>query len=39
VPEGPIFFELIQRKGYDGFGEGNLALLESIEEDEIRALC
>ena len=34
---GPIFFELIQRKGDDGFGEGNFrALLESIEEDQIR---
>jgi 4-hydroxyphenylpyruvate dioxygenase len=34
---GPIFFELIQRKGDDGFGEGNFrALFESIEEDQIR---
>ena len=34
---GPIFFELIQRKGNDGFGEGNFkALFESIEEDQIR---
>ncbi len=34
---GPIFFEVIQRKGDDGFGEGNFkALFESIEEDQIR---
>lgn len=34
---GPIFFELIQRKGDEGFGEGNFrALFESIEEDQIR---
>lgn len=34
---GPIFFEFIQRKGDDGFGEGNFrALFESIEEDQIR---
>jgi len=34
---GPIFFELIQRKGDNGFGEGNFkALFESIEEDQIR---
>jgi 4-hydroxyphenylpyruvate dioxygenase len=34
---GPIFFEIIQRKGNDGFGEGNFkALFESIEEDQIR---
>ena len=34
---GPIFFEFIQRKGDDGFGEGNVrALFESIEEDQIR---
>ena len=33
---GPIFFEFIQRKGDDGFGEGNFkALFESIEEDQI----
>lgn len=33
---GPIFFEFIQRKGYDGFGEGNFrALFESIEQDQI----
>jgi 4-hydroxyphenylpyruvate dioxygenase len=34
---GPIFFELIQRKGDDGFGEGNFkALFESIELDQMR---
>ena len=34
---GPIFFEIIQRKGNEGFGEGNfLALFESIEQDQIR---
>ncbi|HUA51837.1 MAG TPA: 4-hydroxyphenylpyruvate dioxygenase [Candidatus Sulfotelmatobacter sp.] len=34
---GPIFFELIQRKGDEGFGEGNFrALFESIEQDQIR---
>ncbi len=34
---GPILFEFIQRKGDDGFGEGNFkALFESIEEDQIR---
>ena len=34
---GPIFFELIQRKGNQGFGEGNFrALFESIELDQIR---
>lgn len=33
---GPIFFEFIQRKGDDGFGEGNFkALFESIEAEEI----
>ena len=33
---GPIFFEIIQRKGNDGFGEGNFqALFESIEQDQI----
>ena len=33
---GPIFFEVIQRKGNDGFGEGNFqALFESIEQDQI----
>ena len=34
---GPVFFEIIQRKGNQGFGEGNFkALFESIEEDQIR---
>jgi len=33
---GPVFFEFIQRKGDDGFGEGNFkALFESIERDQI----
>lgn len=32
---GPVFFEFIQRKGDDGFGEGNFkALFESIERDQ-----
>ena len=35
--DGPIFFEIIQRKGNEGFGEGNFkALFESIELDQIR---
>ncbi|KAF1686685.1 4-hydroxyphenylpyruvate dioxygenase [Pseudoxanthomonas broegbernensis] len=34
---GPIFFEIIQRKGNEGFGEGNFqALFESIERDQMR---
>ncbi|HEY0836862.1 MAG TPA: 4-hydroxyphenylpyruvate dioxygenase [Azospirillum sp.] len=34
---GPIFFEIIQRKGDEGFGEGNFrALFESIERDQIK---
>jgi len=34
---GPIFYEIIQRKGNEGFGEGNFqALFESIEEDQVR---
>ncbi|PLX71667.1 MAG: 4-hydroxyphenylpyruvate dioxygenase [Azoarcus sp.] len=34
---GPVFFEFIQRKGDDGFGEGNFkALFESLERDQIR---
>jgi len=34
---GPIFFEVIQRKGNQGFGEGNFkALFDSIELDQIR---
>jgi 4-hydroxyphenylpyruvate dioxygenase len=33
---GPIFFEIIQRKGNEGFGEGNFqALFEAIENDQI----
>jgi 4-hydroxyphenylpyruvate dioxygenase len=33
---GPIFFEIIQRKGNDGFGEGNFtALFEAIERDQM----
>ncbi|MCY7312557.1 MAG: 4-hydroxyphenylpyruvate dioxygenase [Pseudoxanthomonas sp.] len=33
---GPIFFEIIQRKGNEGFGEGNFqALFESIERDQM----
>ena len=35
---GPIFFEFIQRKGDQGFGEGNFgALFESIELDQVGA--
>jgi 4-hydroxyphenylpyruvate dioxygenase len=34
---GPIFFEVIQRQGNEGFGEGNFqALFESIELDQKR---
>ena len=34
---GPIFFEVIQRKGDDGFGEGNFqALFDSIEADQMK---
>lgn len=34
---GPIFYEIIQRKGDEGFGEGNFrALFESIEKDQVR---
>ena len=34
---GPVFFEFIQRKGDDGFGEGNFkALFESLERDQVR---
>lgn len=34
---GPVFFEFIQRKADDGFGEGNFkALFESIERDQIK---
>lgn len=32
---GPIFYEVIQRKGHDGFGDGNFqALFDAIEEDQ-----
>ena len=34
---GPVFFEIIQRKGDEGFGEGNFqALFESIERDQVQ---
>jgi 4-hydroxyphenylpyruvate dioxygenase len=34
---GPIFFELIERKGDEGFGQGNFqALFEAMELDQIR---
>ncbi len=34
---GPVFFEFIQRKGDDGFGEGNFkALFQSMERDQLR---
>jgi 4-hydroxyphenylpyruvate dioxygenase len=34
---GPIFYEIIQRKGDEGFGEGNFkALFVSIEEDQLK---
>lgn len=34
---GPIFFEIIQRKQDEGFGEGNFrALFESIERDQVK---
>lgn len=34
---GPVFFEFIQRKGDNGFGEGNFkALFESLERDQVR---
>ena len=34
---GPVFFELIQRKGNNGFGEGNFqALFEAIERDQVK---
>lgn len=34
---GPIFFEIIQRKGNEGFGEGNFqALFDAIEQDQIK---
>ena len=35
--DNPIFFEFIQRKGDEGFGEGNFrALFESIEAEQIQ---
>jgi len=34
---GPVFFEFIQRRGDEGFGEGNFkALFESMERDQLR---
>jgi 4-hydroxyphenylpyruvate dioxygenase len=37
APFGPVFFEFIQRKGDEGFGEGNFkALFESLERDQLR---
>ncbi|MBA2650149.1 MAG: 4-hydroxyphenylpyruvate dioxygenase [Legionella sp.] len=34
---GPVFFEIIQRKGNEGFGEGNFqALFEAIERDQMK---
>ena len=34
---GPEFFEIIQRKGNEGFGEGNFqALFDAIERDQVR---
>lgn len=34
---GPVFFEIIQRKGNNGFGEGNFqALFDSIEQDQMK---
>lgn len=34
---GPVFFEFIERRGDEGFGEGNFtALFESIERDQIK---
>jgi 4-hydroxyphenylpyruvate dioxygenase len=34
---GPVFFEFIQRKNDEGFGEGNFkALFESLERDQFR---
>jgi len=34
---GPVFFEFIQRKGDEGFGEGNFkALFQSIERDQVK---
>jgi 4-hydroxyphenylpyruvate dioxygenase len=34
---GPVFFEFIQRKNDEGFGEGNFkAVFESLERDQVR---
>jgi 4-hydroxyphenylpyruvate dioxygenase len=34
---GPIFFEIIERRGDDGFGQGNFrALFVSMERDQVR---
>ena len=34
---GPLFFEFIQRKGHNGFGEGNFqALFDAIERDQVK---
>lgn len=34
---GPVFFEFIERRGDDGFGNGNFkALFESMERDQLR---
>jgi 4-hydroxyphenylpyruvate dioxygenase len=34
---GPIFFEIIERRGHEGFGEGNFkALFETLERDQIK---
>ena len=34
---GPIFYEVIQREGHDGFGEGNFqALFDAIERDQVK---
>jgi 4-hydroxyphenylpyruvate dioxygenase len=34
---GPVFYEIIERKGDEGFGEGNFkALFESIELDQMQ---
>ena len=34
---GPVFFEFIERRGDEGFGEGNFrALFESMERDQVR---
>ena len=34
---GPIFFEIIQRQGNEGFGEGNFkALFQAMEDDQVR---